>query len=82
MKEQKMQTDDKKALKKANSKNRDGKHLLKSKTFWVNVICICLVPLAPAPVKAYLSQPDVVVTLLGVVNLILRLLSTDKVYLK
>lgn len=71
-----------KILKKINSSNKSGKHILKSKTFWVNLILICLVPLAPPAVKAYLIQPDVVVTLVGVVNLALRFFSSDKVYLK
>jgi hypothetical protein len=72
---------DKKILKKLN-KPRDGKHLLKSKVFWVNLILICAVPLAPPEIKAYLVQPDVVVTLIGAVNVIMRLISSDKVYLK
>lgn len=70
-----------KILKKIN-KEKSGKHILKSKTFWVNLILVLAVPLAPSAVKAYLIQPDVVVTLVGLVNLILRLFTSDKVYLK
>lgn len=76
-----MKQAEKKIIKKIN-RARNGKHILKSKTFWVNLILILLVPLAPPEIKAYLIQPDVVVTLIGVVNLLLRLFSSDKVYLK
>lgn len=77
----KQKSDDKKILKKIN-KPRTGKHILKSKTFWVNIIMVLLIPLAPPQLKVYLSQPDVVVTMIGLVNLLLRLFSSDKVYLK
>jgi hypothetical protein len=62
------------------NKEQTGKHILKSKTFWINVVLVLLVPLAPPKVKEYL-QPDVVAQLFFVLNVILRAITKEKVYL-
>lgn len=61
---------------------RDGKHLLKSKTFWINVVVVLMVPLAPEPLKTYLLQPDVVTLWICLLNIGLRFVTSDKIYLK
>ena len=57
------------------------KHIFKSKTFWVNIITIALIPMLPQQIKPYLEQPEVIAGLLTAINVVMRLVSKDKVYL-
>ncbi len=52
-----------------------------SKTFWTNVIMVILLPFMPESIKSYLSSPEALATVFAIVNVVLRLISKDKVTL-
>lgn len=57
------------------------KHIFKSKTLWVNIITVALIPMLPQAIKPYIEQPEVIAGVLTVINVVMRLVSKDKVYL-
>jgi len=55
----------------------ESKALLKSKTFWVNILSAAVLPFLPDNLK----NPEYVGYFFGIVNVILRLVSKGKVEL-
>lgn len=55
----------------------DSKSILKSKTFWTNVIMAIIVPFLPEALR----KPEYIGSAIGAVNILLRLISKDKVQL-
>lgn len=56
------------------------KSLFKSKTFYVNLL-MALLPLFPAVNEAVQKNPEILGYAFGALNVALRLISKDKVYL-
>lgn len=56
------------------------KSLFKSKTFWSNIV-LALLPLFPAVNEAVVKQPELLGYAFAVVNVVLRIISKEKVVL-
>jgi hypothetical protein len=67
-----------KAVKKVKSTQ---KNILKSKTVWLNLLTVVIIPLLPQSIKPFISQPEVLAAILALLNVAMRLISKDKVSL-
>lgn len=57
-----------------------NKSILKSKTFWVNLV-MAILPLFPAIQVWYMANPEIVASIWGGMNILLRAITKDAVYL-
>lgn len=59
----------------------EEKPIYLSKTFWANVLLVLGLPFLPDPIKVFVQDPEKLAAIFGVVNLVLRFISKDKVTL-
>lgn len=56
------------------------KSVFKSRTFWINLV-MALLPIFPAVSAIVANHPEIVVSAFSGINIFLRLISKDRVYL-
>ncbi len=61
--------------------NEVKKPIYLSKTFWTNVILVVALPFLPESIKSLVSSPEALGSIFAIVNVVLRLVSKDKVTL-
>lgn len=61
--------------------SRESKSILKSKTFWMNIVLAVIVPFIPKEFQTLASDQEVISVLFLGVNVVLRLISKEKVHL-
>ena len=66
----------------ASTRKKTSKTALSSKTIWANLIVSLLVALVPKAREIVLANPDLSVTLIAAVNVVLRLLTKTAIRLR
>ena len=63
------------------SNKETNKNIIKSKTFWANILIASVITFLPEHYKKILSNPETLTAIFTLINIGLRLISKDKVSL-